>query len=67
MKRPQPKKHFYTLVEIMTVIVIAALLFGIGIPAFTTMIQGRGAPSSKSLLCQFDFKESSFLPIILIR
>lgn len=38
------KKHadrkFYTLVEIMTVIVIAALLFGIGIPAFTTMIQG---------------------------
>ena len=40
MKRPQPKKHFYTLVEIMTVIVIAALLFGIGIPAFTTMIQG---------------------------
>ena len=40
MKKPQTKKNFYTLVEIMTVIVIAALLFGIGIPAFTTMIQG---------------------------
>jgi len=40
MKKPQPKKNFYTLVEIMTVIVIAALLLGIGIPAFTTMIQG---------------------------
>lgn len=36
----QPQKRFYTLVEIMTVIVIAAILFGIGIPAFTTMIQG---------------------------
>jgi len=34
------RKSFYTLVEIMTVIVIAAILFGIGIPAFTTMIQG---------------------------
>ena len=33
-------RKYYTLVEIMTVIVIAALLFGIGIPAFTTMIQG---------------------------
>jgi len=33
-------RKFYTLVEIMTVIVIAAILFGIGIPAFTTMIQG---------------------------
>lgn len=30
----------FTLIEIMTVIVIAAILFGIGIPAFTTMIQG---------------------------
>ena len=39
MKR-HPEKHFYTLVEIMTVIVIAAILFSIGIPAFTTMIQG---------------------------
>ena len=39
--KSQPKKHFYTLVEIMTVIVIAAILFGIGIPAFTTMIQGN--------------------------
>ena len=38
MKRAVSK--FYTLVEIMTVIVIAAILFGIGIPAFTTMIQG---------------------------
>ena len=38
MKRTVRK--FYTLVEIMTVIVIAAILFGIGIPAFTTMIQG---------------------------
>ena len=38
MKRAVRK--FYTLVEIMTVIVIAAILFGIGIPAFTTMIQG---------------------------
>ena len=38
--KSQPKKHFYTLIEIMTVIVIAAILFGIGIPAFTTMIQG---------------------------
>ena len=36
-----PEKHFYTLIEIMTVIVIAAILFGIGIPAFTTMIQGN--------------------------
>ena len=33
-------KKFYTLIEIMTVIVIAAILFGIGIPAFSTMIQG---------------------------
>ena len=33
-------KRFYTLIEIMTVIVIAAILFGIGIPAFSTMIQG---------------------------
>ena len=33
-------RKFYTLIEIMTVIVIAAILFGIGIPAFTTMIQG---------------------------
>ena len=38
MKRAVRK--FYTLIEIMTVIVIAAILFGIGIPAFTTMIQG---------------------------
>ena len=38
MKRAVRK--FYTLVEIMTVIVIAAILFGVGIPAFTTMIQG---------------------------
>ena len=38
MKRTVRK--FYTLIEIMTVIVIAAILFGIGIPAFTTMIQG---------------------------
>lgn len=34
------RRSFYTLVEIMTVIVIAAILFGIGIPAFSTMIQG---------------------------
>ena len=33
-------KRFYTLIEIMTVIVIAAILFGIGIPAFSTMIRG---------------------------
>lgn len=33
-------RKFYTLIEIMVVIVIAAILFGIGIPAFTTMIQG---------------------------
>ena len=39
--KSHPKKHFYTLIEIMTVIVIAAILFGIGIPAFTTMIQGN--------------------------
>ena len=39
MKKRSERK-FYTLIEIMTVIVIAALLFGIGIPAFTTMIQG---------------------------
>ena len=39
MKKSNRRKY-YTLVEIMTVIVIAALLFGIGIPAFTTMIQG---------------------------
>lgn len=39
--KSQPEKHFYTLIEIMTVIVIAAILFGIGIPAFTTMIQGN--------------------------
>ena len=36
-----PEKHFYTLIEIMTVIVIAAILFGIGIPAFTIMIRGN--------------------------
>ena len=34
------RKHSYTLVEIMTVIVIATILFGIGIPAFSTMIRG---------------------------
>ena len=34
------KKHHYTLIEIMTVIVIATILFAIGIPAFSTMIQG---------------------------
>ena len=34
------KKHHYTLIEIMTVIVIATILFGIGIPAFNTMIRG---------------------------
>ena len=34
------KKHHYTLIEIMTVIVIATILFSIGIPAFSTMIQG---------------------------
>lgn len=34
------RRSFYTLVEILTVIVIAAILFGIGIPAFSTMIQG---------------------------
>ena len=39
MKKRIRRSH-YTLVEIMTVIVIAAILFGIGIPAFTTMIQG---------------------------
>lgn len=39
MKRIMKIRHF-TLVEIMTVIVIAAILFGIGIPAFSTMIQG---------------------------
>lgn len=39
MKNQVLRKPF-TLIEIMTVIVIAAILFGIGIPAFTTMIQG---------------------------
>lgn len=34
------RKHPYTLVEIMTVIVIATILFAIGIPAFSTMIRG---------------------------
>lgn len=34
------RKHHYTLVEILTVIVIATILFGIGIPAFSTMIRG---------------------------
>ena len=39
MKHINKIRHF-TLVEIMTVIVIAAILFAIGIPAFSTMIQG---------------------------
>ncbi len=34
------RKHHYTLIEIMTVIVIATILFAIGIPAFSTMIRG---------------------------
>ena len=38
--KKQTTRKFYTLVEIMTVIVIAAILFGIAIPAFTSMIQG---------------------------
>ena len=40
MKHINKIRHF-TLVEIMTVIVIAAILFAIGIPAFSTMIQGN--------------------------
>ncbi len=37
------RKHVYgyTMVEILMVIVIAAILFGIGIPAFSTMIRGN--------------------------
>lgn len=37
------RKHTYgyTMVEILMVIVIAAILFGIGIPAFSTMIRGN--------------------------
>ena len=41
MKKTRSAKSFYTLIEILTVVVIAAILFGIGIPAFTTMIQGN--------------------------
>ena len=40
MKSAIRRKHHYTLVEIMTVIVIATILFAIGIPAFSTMIRG---------------------------
>ena len=40
MKTAIRKQHHYTLVEIMTVIVIATILFAIGIPAFSTMIRG---------------------------
>ncbi len=37
------RKHVYgyTMVEILMVIVIAAILFGIGIPAFSTLIRGN--------------------------
>lgn len=37
------RKHVYgyTMIEILMVIVIAAILFGIGIPAFSTMIRGN--------------------------
>lgn len=41
MKKIKAKNSFYTLIEVLTVVVIAAILFGIGIPAFTTMIQGN--------------------------
>ena len=39
--KTSPRKQFFTLIEIMVVIVIAAIMFGIGIPAFSTMIQGN--------------------------
>lgn len=41
MKKHSVKRSFYTLIEILTVVVIAAIIFAIGIPAFTTMIQGN--------------------------
>ncbi len=42
------RKHVYgyTMVEILVVIVIAAILFGIGIPAFSTMIRGNAMTTS---------------------
>ena len=46
MKKRCPVKHFYTLVELLVVVAIAAILFGLGLPAFNTLIKGNAMTSS---------------------
>ncbi|MBO4305059.1 MAG: hypothetical protein J6A21_10775 [Lentisphaeria bacterium] len=45
MKKPG-KKQTYTLVELLVVVALAAILFGIGLPAFNTLTKGNAMTSS---------------------
>ena len=46
MKKTGPVKHFYTLVELLVVVALAAILFGIGLPAFNVLTKGNSMTSS---------------------
>ena len=46
MKKTRPVKHFYTLVELLVVVALAAILFGIGLPAFNVLTKGNAMTSS---------------------
>ena len=46
MKKTRPVKHFYTLVELLVVVALAAILFGIGLPAFNVLTKGNAMTAS---------------------
>lgn len=46
MKKTGPVKHFYTLVELLVVVALAAILFGIGLPAFNVLTKGNAMTAS---------------------
>lgn len=46
MKKTGIKKSHYTLVELLVVVALAAILFGIGLPAFNVLTKGNAMTSS---------------------
>lgn len=46
MKKYSPVKHFYSLVELLVVVALAAILLGIGLPAFNVLTKGNAMTSS---------------------
>lgn len=46
MKKYSPVKHYYSLVELLVVVALAAILFGIGLPAFNVLTKGNAMTAS---------------------